>query len=83
MSALEGQGIADLRDRVDEELPPFERERLVLPMCDDAMSLVSWVHDHAHVNDVDYGEQVVLDFEARPSVISRARSRASEMAVQA
>jgi len=83
VSALEGQGIADLRDRVDEELPPFERERLVLPMCDDAMSLVSWVHDHAHVNDVDYGEQVVLDFEARPSVISRARSRASEMAVQA
>ncbi|PSQ00542.1 GTPase HflX [Halobacteriales archaeon QS_4_70_19] len=83
VSALEGQGIADLRDRVDGELPPFERERLVLPMCDDAMSLVSWVHDHAHVNDVDYGEQVVLDFEARPSVISRARSRASEMAVQA
>jgi GTP-binding protein HflX len=83
VSALEGDGIAALRDRVDDELPPFERERLVLPMCDDAMSLVSWVHDNAHVNEVDYGEQVVVDFEARPSVISRARSKASEMAVEA
>jgi GTP-binding protein HflX len=80
VSALEGDGIATLRDRVDDELPPFERERLVLPMCDDAMSLVSWVHDHAHVRDVDYGEQVVVDFEARPSVIERSRARAAEVA---
>jgi GTP-binding protein HflX len=80
VSALEGDGIAALRDRVDDELPPFERERLVLPMCDDAMSLVSWVHDHAHVRDVDYGEQVVVDFEARPSVIERSRARAAEVA---
>jgi GTP-binding protein HflX len=83
VSALEGDGIAELRDRVDDELPPFERERLVLPMCDDAMSLVSWVHDHAHVNDVDYGEQVVVDFEARPSVIERSRARASDVAATA
>jgi GTP-binding protein HflX len=80
VSALEGDGIAALRDRVDDELPAFERERLVLPMCDDAMSLVSWVHDHAHVRDVDYGEQVVVDFEARPSVIERSRARAAEVA---
>jgi GTP-binding protein HflX len=80
VSALEGDGIAALRDRVDDELPPFERERLVLPMCDDAMSLVSWVHDHAHVRDVDYGEQVVVDFEARPSVVERSRARAAEVA---
>jgi GTP-binding protein HflX len=49
-------------------------------MCDDAMSLVSWVHDHARVEDVDYGEQVILEFEARPSVIERARAKAGDLA---
>ena len=80
VSATEGIGIEELTDRIDRELPPFERERLVLPMCDDAMSIVSWVHDNAHVEDVDYGEQVTISFEARPSVIERARAKASDVA---
>jgi GTP-binding protein HflX len=80
VSATEGLGIGELEARIDRELPPFERERLVLPMCDDAMSLVSWVHDNAHVEDVDYGEQVTISFEARPSVIERARAKASDVA---
>ncbi len=80
VSATEALGIEELKARIDRELPPFERERLVLPMCDDAMSLVSWVHDNAHVEDVDYGEQVTISFEARPSVIERARAKASDVA---
>jgi len=80
VSATEGLGIGELEARIDRELPPFERERLVLPMCDDAMSLVSWVHDNAHVEDVDYGEQVTISFEARPSIIERARAKASDVA---
>jgi GTP-binding protein HflX len=80
VSATESLGIEELKARIDRELPPFERERLVLPMCDDAMSLVSWVHDNAHVEDVDYGEQVTISFEARPSVIERARAKASDVA---
>jgi GTP-binding protein HflX len=44
------------------------------------MSLVSWIHDNAHVDDVDYGEQVVISFEARPSVVERARAKASDVA---
>jgi GTP-binding protein HflX len=80
VSALEGLGMADLRERIDHELPAYERERMVLPMCDDAMSLVSWIHDNAHVRDVDYGEQVIVDFEARPSVIEQSRARAADVA---
>ncbi|PSQ11327.1 GTPase HflX [Halobacteriales archaeon QS_5_70_15] len=80
VSATEGTGIEELEARIDRELPPFESERLVLPMCDDAMSLVSWVHDNAHVEDVDYGEQVTISFEARPSVIEQARAKASDVA---
>jgi GTP-binding protein HflX len=80
VSATEALGIGELKARIDRELPPFVRERLVLPMCDDAMSLVSWVHDNAHVEEVDYGEQVTISFEARPSVIERARAKASDVA---
>ena len=80
VSALEGDGIAELRDRVDDELPPFERERLVLPMCDDAMSLVSWVHDNGHVEREEYdATQVDLEFEAPPSVVEQVRSRAADL----
>jgi len=80
VSAAEGTDVEALRDRIHDELPERERERLVLPMCDDAMSLVSWVHDHAHVEAEDYGsDQVVLDFEARPSIVDRARAKASEL----
>jgi GTP-binding protein HflX len=81
VSAIEKEGLGALRDRIDRALPPHERERLVLPLSDDAMSVVSWVHDNAYVNEVDYGaEQVVIDFEARPAVVEQSRSKASDLA---
>jgi GTP-binding protein HflX len=50
-------------------------------MTDDTMSFVSWVHDHAAVDDVDYGEEVTIDFEARPAVVRQARAKASDLTV--
>ncbi|WP_178917269.1 GTPase HflX [Natronomonas gomsonensis] len=79
ISAKEGENIDELRERIDRELPDWRRERLVVPMTDDTMSLVSWVHDHAHVEDVDYGDEVIVDFEARPSIIEQARAKASDL----
>ena len=79
VSALEGTSVDALRDRVHDELPDFRTERLVLPMSDDTMSLISWIHDHAHVESVDYGEQVVVEFEGRPAVIEQSRAKASEL----
>ncbi|MFB6255511.1 MAG: GTPase HflX, partial [Haloplanus sp.] len=77
---IEGTNVDDLKERVHAELPERERERLVLPLSDDAMSLVSWVHDHANVEAETYeGEQVVLEFEARPSIVERARDKASDL----
>jgi len=49
-------------------------------MCDDAMSLVSWVHDHAAVEAVDYGEQVIIEFEARPAIVEQSRAKAADVA---
>jgi GTP-binding protein HflX len=79
VSAKEGENIAELQARIDEELPDWRHERLVIPMADDTMSLVSWLHDHAHVEDVDYGEQVIVDFEARPAIIEQARAKAGDL----
>ncbi|MFP8954187.1 GTPase HflX [Natrialbaceae archaeon A-arb3/5] len=80
VSAREGTSVESLLDRIDDELPDWEEERLMLPMTDETMSLVSWIHDNANVDDVSYGdEDVLVSFEARPAVISQARSRASEL----
>ena len=79
ISALENKGIAALRERIERELPAYERERLVLPMADETMSLVSWIHDNARVEKVDYGEQVVVDFEARPAIVERSRAKAGDL----
>lgn len=79
VSARTGANMDGLRKRIHEELPEFEEERLVLPMTDDTMSLVSWIHDNAHVRDVEYGNQVIIEFEGRPSVIEQSRSKASAL----
>jgi GTP-binding protein HflX len=83
VSGKEGIDVEALKSRIDSDLPPYDRERLVLPMSDEAMSLVSWIHDHAHVNDVDYADEVVVDFEARPSIVERARARAGDLPLPA
>ncbi|AAV46120.1 GTP-binding protein HflX [Haloarcula marismortui ATCC 43049] len=79
VSAEQGLNIDDLAERIDHELPDYERERLVLPMTDDTMSLVSWIHDHASVETVDYGDQVVIEFEARPAIIEQSRAKAGDL----
>jgi len=78
-SAETGYNVDELRARVDEELPAWRRERLVVPMTEGTMSLVSWVHDHAHVEAVDYGNEVTIEFEARPAIIEQARAKAGEL----
>ena len=80
VSALDGVGIDLLCERIERALPAYEHERLVLPMAEETMSLVSWIYDNARVNDVDYGEQVVIDFEARPAIIEQTRARAGDLA---
>lgn len=80
VSGLTGENVEDLRARVERELPEWEHERLVLPITDDAMSVVSWVHDNGSVQEEEYDdEQVFIEFEAPPAVISKARARAAEV----
>ncbi|PSP76553.1 GTPase HflX [Halobacteriales archaeon QS_1_68_20] len=79
VSALEGD-LDELRRRIDGALPDLRRERLRLPLTDDAMSLVSWIHDRAVHADVEYGtEDATVDFTARPATVRKARAKAEEV----
>jgi GTP-binding protein HflX len=80
VSGLAGDNIGRLRARIEDELPEWSRERLLLPVSDDAMSLVSWIHDNGYVVSEDYeGSHVDVEFEARPAIVKQARSRARDL----
>jgi GTP-binding protein HflX len=79
VSAHTGENVDALRGRIHEELPELERERLVMPMTDDTMSVVSWIHDNAHVETVEYGDNVVIEFEARPAIVEQSRAKAGNL----
>ncbi|PSP82140.1 GTPase HflX [Halobacteriales archaeon QS_1_68_17] len=79
VSAKTGDSVDALKRRIDDALPDYRHERLVLPMTDDTMSLVSWIHDHANVEAVDYGDQVTIEFEARPAVVEQSRAKAGDL----
>ena len=79
VSARTGESVEALRNRIDAELPDFVDERLVLPMTDETMSVVSWIHDNADVDSVDYGDQVVIEFAARPAIVEQSRAKAGEL----
>lgn len=82
VSGLTGENVDELCRRIETELPAWEEERLLLPMTDDAMSVVSWVHDHGHVNDEQYeDDHVLLDFSARPEIVERARAKVTDLSV--
>lgn len=82
VSGKEGLNVAALDARISRELPPLQEERLVLPMTDETMSLVSWLHDNTRVEDVTYeGEHVLVEFAARPAIVERSRAKASELSV--
>lgn len=75
VSAAEGENLDALVSRVKDELPDWERTTLELPMSDEGMSTVSWLYDSAEVLDVEYGEEIRVDFKARDEIISKARAR--------
>ena len=80
VSGRTGENVDTLRRRVEAELPDWKHERLLVPMGEETMSLVSWIHDHAHVQTESYeGKQVLLEFDARPAIIEQARARAADL----
>jgi GTP-binding protein HflX len=80
VSGLTGENVGALTDRIESELPAWREERLLLPLTDDVMSLVSWLHDHGNVEREEYtGEEVLVEFSARPAIVEQARAKAAEV----
>ncbi|MFB6080110.1 MAG: GTPase HflX [Haloferacaceae archaeon] len=80
VSARTGKNVDALRERIAAELPDWECERLLLPMTDETMSLVSWIHDHGTVETETYrDDHVLLEFEAPPAAVSKARAKAGDL----
>lgn len=78
-SVTEETNLDRLTERVLEHLPS-ERATIEMSNGDEAMRVVSWLYDHASVENVDYaGDRVTVDFVARPSVAERARAKAGEI----
>ena len=80
ISAATGAGIDALTTRIARELPPLRDERLVLPMTEDTMSVISWIHDRARVDEVTYADgEAIVEFQAHNATVERARRRAQEL----
>ena len=80
VSGRTGENIETLRERIEAVLPDWRRERLLVPIVEETMSLVSWIHDHAHVETESYeDDHVLLVFEARPAIIEQARAKAADL----
>ena len=76
MSALTDDNFDALAARLGGELQAHEQASISVPNSEEAMSLVSWIYDHADVDDITYDEEVTVEFNARPEVVEQARGRA-------
>ncbi|MFW5929257.1 MAG: GTPase HflX [Halobacteriota archaeon] len=78
VSARTGEGLDALVERVRDELPSWDTAVVSLPP-EDGMSTVSWLHDNADVREVEYGDEIRVEFEAPDDVIARASARAASL----
>jgi len=79
ISAKASFGIDTLKETIFQKLPIWEYLRLSLPMSEEGMSVVSWLFDEGLVHNIDYGDTIVMDIEARHEIISRAESLEQEL----
>lgn len=81
ISARHDEAFDDLTAEVFDALPPLDRAELSVPLTDDAMSLLSWLHDEAVDVDVTYeADRAVVEVRATSETIARARARLNGMA---
>lgn len=83
VSAENGTNTTQLKQQIHRNLPPFRQERLRLPLKEDTMSVVSWIHNNAYVKEENYdGNAVTVDFEARPTVVQKAHAKAERIVLE-
>jgi GTP-binding protein HflX len=76
VSATEGTGLDRLVERVEAAVPDLDRCRVTIPLTDDGLSTLSWLHDEAVRVDVEYGpEQVTAELLAESATVQKAAAR--------
>ncbi|UIO99037.1 50S ribosome-binding GTPase [Halobaculum sp. CBA1158] len=78
VSALDGEGVDDLRSAVCEALPSATA-RLDLPNTGETQALVSWLHDRGDATVRYEGDAVAVRFAGKPAVVAEARRRADDI----
>lgn len=74
VSAKKGTGMAALKAEIIKHLPPWCFCSLSLPNSEKGMSMLSWLYEEGIVHRVEFGERILLDYEARTEIINRAHA---------
>lgn len=78
VSAKSGINCSKLKDKIHRSLPPLEQDRVYIPMTDETMSLVSWIHNNTYVQEQEFDEEgVTIKFEARPETSDKIKGKLS------
>lgn len=76
ISALEDQYLDRLIARLQDDLPDQQRSTVTLSYSDEGMSLLSWIHDHASVEEIEYENDVTVVFRGRSEVVEQINGKA-------
>jgi len=73
VSAKNCLGFKELKMEIYEHLPKWQHDTVSLPMSEYGMSIVSWLFDEGIVHNINYKDQIMVDFEARDEILLKAR----------
>jgi len=77
VSAKTGENINELKERIHLALPPYEQDTLMLPLHPESMSVVSWIHDNAYVQECEYTSTgVFVEYAGKKPIIQKAKFKA-------
>ncbi|HEY3363209.1 MAG TPA: GTPase HflX, partial [Methanosarcina sp.] len=71
VSAKKGIGMTALKAEIIKHLPPWCFCSLSLPNSEKGMSILSWLYEEGIVHRAEFGEQILVDYEARTEIINR------------
>lgn len=80
ISARKDENISELKQRIHRALPPYEEDRILLPLNNKSMSLVSWLYNNAYVNNCEYtSSNVIIEYQGKKKTIQKVRSKAEDV----
>ena len=80
VSAVSRENIDQLKQRINTELPPLEYKRVILPLNSDSMSVLSWIHDSASVDDVTYTkDEIIVEYKGSPVIVNKSLHKIEQL----